>query len=375
MWVSGERGLSAFYADLLSSLFNVVFNAGTAKPSSDLDPQPRLDQATIITATAEQSADLLARLSPLLAPLAIEQFAAQVDQLAVEYMASPPAVMAAEARKLRDHLLLALTQTRRPSQISDLYVLAGRTSGILAYAALDHGNARAAMINARTSLAYADLAGHTGLSVWVRGTQSLIARFAGHHRKAEEYVLAGMELDARGIGHARLAAGHAQCRAHLGDVKGVREALQNAANLHAAAEAASDEIGLFGFARSKVHYYGASALVSLPDGAGAEASINEALIAIELFRSGPAEDRFHTDEILAHIHGGNALIQQGQLDTAADLLDTVLRTPEDQRVSWHRQRLAILVDMLRTPRFRGSQLATGLLLQLDAFNHPEGQRP
>src|SRR5690606_22525892 len=180
-----------------------------------------------------------------------------------------------------------------------------KASGILSYAALDLGNARAAMANARAALTFADLAGSNELAVWVRGTQSLIARFAGQHRQAEDYVHAGMEVPSRGLGQARLAAGLAQCRAHLGDSRGVLDALDLADHLHGKATPASDEIGLFGFPRSKVHYYAASALVALPDGRGAEQGITEALTAIDLFRSGPTEDRFITDEILAQIHAAN----------------------------------------------------------------------
>src|SRR5690606_8906938 len=175
----------------------------------------------------------------------------------------------------------------------------------------------------------------------------------------------------RGLGQARLAAGLAQCRAHLGDSRGVLDALDLADHLHGKATPASDEIGLFGFPRSKVHYYAASALVALPDGQGAEQGITEALTAIDLFRSGPTEDRFITDEILAQIHAANGLIQQTQLEPAAELLDTVLQRTEDRGVSWHRQRLATIAAMLRTPRFRGSRDAAGLLQRLDAFSQTE----
>ena len=285
-------------------------------------------------------------------------------------MNSPPLVMAYEAKLLRDRLMVAQERTRRPSQLADLYHLAGRASGILAYAALDLGDPRAAMTNARGALACADLAGHTGLTAWVRGTQSLIARFAGRHAEAERYALAGMDLNPRGTAHARLAAGHAQCRAQLGDVAGTQAALDLASDSHSSApalEAADDETGLFGFPRSKVHYYAASSLVCLPAGAGAVSAAREAEVAIRLFRQAPADERFITDEVLVHIHGASAHLQRGHLDAAAQFLGPVFTTPVDQRVSWHRQRLAALAPLLSTSAANGSPKATELRAKIAHF--------
>jgi len=374
MWASGERRLSPFYADLFSALFGVTLVPASTPSTPATTSRQQRDPANAIAASAAQSADLLTEFAGTISSLAIEQLAAELEHLVVEYMSSPPALMASEAKNLRDRILAALNRARRPSHIADLYVIAGQASGILSYAALDLGNARAAMTNARVALTFADLAGSNDLIVWVRGTQSLIARFVGQYRKAEDYLHAGMSVQTRGIGRARLAAGFAQCRAHLGDSKGVRAALDLTKNLHGKAEPVADEVGLFGFPRSKVHYYAASALVALPDGVGANVAVSEALTAIDLFRSGPAEDRFLTDEILAQIHAANGLIQQGELQHACVFLDAVLRTAENQRVSWHRQRLDTINTVLSAPRFRGSRTAADLRQRLSTFQQTSRRR-
>ena len=125
-----------------------------------------------------------------------------------------------------------------------------------------------------------------------------------------------------------------------------------AAEAHRGEQGAAGDIGLFGFARSKVHFYAASSLIYLPDGVGAQVAAQEALIAIELFQAGPSEERFITDESLLHIYGANAYIQQGPIDAATELLTRVFTTPEDQRVSWHRQRLSVLEATLKRPTLR-----------------------
>jgi hypothetical protein len=366
-WNSGDRGLSELYASLLSTVFGVRFVAGK-RQTPELSRRVVISAAALMVASARQSADLIERLSGTVEPFAIEQHAADAERLSVEYMSGSPTVMAEEAKLLRDRIMVAIERTRRPSQLTDLYLLAGRASGILAYAAVDLGDVRAAMANARASAACAELAGHSGLAAWVYGTQSLIARFAGRYAEAERYVLAGMELKRGGAGQARLAAGLAQCRANMMDAAGTRQALNAAMDAHSAGgESADGEVGLFGFARSKVHFYAASSLICLPDGAGAVAAAREASAAIKLFQSGPADERFITDEILVHIYGANAYLQQGNAEAATDLLSPVFGTPDERRVSWHRQRLGSLVPLLEVGPLRGSRKAIDLRSQLTGF--------
>jgi tetratricopeptide (TPR) repeat protein len=260
-----------------------------------------------------------------------------------------------------------MERTRRPSQIQDLYLLAGRISGILAYAALDLGNTSAAMANARSALICSDLAGHQRLAVWVRGTQSLIARFARRYEDAEKYLQEGLKLTPHGIALARLASGQAQCRAHFGDAVGTRAALRTAATAHADGEPSDGEIGLFGFPRSKVHYYAASSLIWLPNGSGAQEATREATIAIRLFQAGSPAERFITDEILAHIYGATAHIQEGQIDAADRMLAPIFDTAPDQRVSWHKHRLARIASLLQSPKFGASQKAADLRSKVAAF--------
>lgn len=369
MWKSGERTLSADYAEILSAVFGVRFVAGeTASRPQEVPRRNVPAAAAVITASARQSTTLIERLAATVDPVMIEQFAEDIDRVAIEYIASPPAVVAHEAKTLRDSITIALERTRRLSQIQDLYFLAGRLSGILAYAALDLGNTSAAMANARSALMYADLAGHQGLEVWVRGTQSWIARFARRYEDAERYLQDGMKLAPQGTGLARLASGQAQCRAHIGDVEGTRNALRVALAAHDAAGKLRDaEAGLFGFPRSKVHFYAASSLIWLPNSVGAREAAREAVTAVKLFRAGPATERFVTDEILSYIYGATAHLQQGQIDAAKKMLKPVFDTPPDQRVSWHRERLGRIAKILQSPKLRTSRTAVELQTAIAAF--------
>jgi hypothetical protein len=269
---------------------------------------------------------------------------------------------------MRTQVFATLDQGCRPGQMRDLYLLGGRLSGILAYAALDLDQPHAAMTNARAALMCADMAGHTGLAVWVRGTQSLIARFAARYAEAHQYIRAGMALRPTGAGLARLASGEAQCLAHRGDSAGTHAALSTAVTaIDGAGTPADGETGVFAFTRAKTHYYGASSRIWLADSTDAAAAEEAAVIAIDLFQNGPAEERFVTDEILAHIYLATARLLLGNIDGVVDALHSVLTIPRENRVSWHRRRLDRIVSLLGTQRYHNAGAASELRSQIAAF--------
>jgi len=84
----------------------------------------------------------------------------------------------------------------------------------------------------------------------------------------------------------------------------------------------------------------------------ARTSDREAETAIELFETGPTEERFVTDELLGHIYQATSRLHLGDIDAARDSLRPVLTIPEPHRVEWHRRSLTRLSGMLTTDRHR-----------------------
>ncbi|WP_250289493.1 helix-turn-helix domain-containing protein [Frankia sp. CiP1_Cm_nod1] len=330
-----------------------------------------LDMApdTLVTAAARQSAAILERLgAATVDPLVLEQLADDVARLSLDYIAGPPEAVLADTIDTRTRVLALLDQARRPAQIHDLYLIAGQLSGILAYGAIDLGKPGPAMTHARTALMCADLAGHTDLAVWARGTQSLIARFANRHREALQYIHAGMALRPTGAGLARIVSGEAQCLAHLGDIAGTRAALAAAADASDHDTPPSDiETGLFTFPRAMQYYYAGGSLIWLPDNTGAADAEQAITTAITLFTTGPADQRFVADEILAHVYLATARLLRGNIDGVTDALRPVLTIPPQQRVSWHRRRLDRIAALLDAPRYRTSTTAADLRHEIVAF--------
>jgi hypothetical protein len=84
-------------------------------------------------------------------------------------------------RRLRQHQYGRPRALVGPHDLADLYVTLGRLQGILAYAASDAGDPKAAMTHAETAWICAERARDNELRVWVRGPQSVITRFEGDY--------------------------------------------------------------------------------------------------------------------------------------------------------------------------------------------------
>jgi len=325
-------------------------------------------ETELLSATTSHAVAFLDRYGAArLDPLMVEQFADDTRRLSIDYMAAAPETVLAEAVPLRARVFAAIDRPNRPDQLRDLHLIAGQLCGILAYAAMDLGKTSVAMTSARATLLCADLAGHRDLAAWARGTQILIARLDGRYPAAARYIAAGLELRPSGSALARLVSGQAQCYANLGNLSATQKAL--AAALHASDQAKPDEfaIGLFGFPRSKVHFYGTSALNWFTDPDSARTSDREAATAIELFEAGPAHERFVTDELLGHIYQATSRVHLGDLDAAREALRPVLTIPSPQRTEWHRRSLTRMSDLLTTGKPHTTAAALDLREELAAF--------
>jgi hypothetical protein len=291
----------------------------------------------------------------------LEDLDRAVRDLAVAYLGSTPGPMLRRGVEVRGEALRRLRDQRyRPNELADLYLILGRVQGVLAYAALDLGDADVAMTHADAAWACADRARDNELRVWVRGTQSLVARFRSDHRSAMWFVTDGLRYPTRGTGRMRLLCGYAQCHANLGDSRGVNRVLDRVGNERDRMNEDDAMPGLFTFSLAKQHYYAGSSLIWLDGGADAERAARESRMAIDIWEREPVERRSLDDEALARVYQATACLQLGRLDAAADAVRPVLDLPADRRISWIHKRLDRFDTFLRDRPFRGSPEATAL---------------
>lgn len=333
----------------------------------------REDQARREAAAAHRTrAAALAMSNDLsaLADLDIAALQEGVEITAVDYLASPPAPMMDRAHVLRaDAFERIRSGHHRPADRSDLYVAAGRLSGVLAYALLDLGDAVEALIHADAAGRCAEYAGDAELAAWVAGTKSLIARFQGDYGKALEFVRDGYQWvgSGHGTGEARLRCGEAQCLANLGNSRAANDALDGAEVARERIRRGDSLGGLFGFSQAKQSYYAGSSLIWLQGGHDAERAAREAVAAIELWQAGPEDERSLDDERLAHIYLATARVQLDDVEGAADAIRPVLSLPVEEQISWIVKRADRLAGMLAAPRYAGNRTAAETVESINAL--------
>jgi transcriptional regulator with XRE-family HTH domain len=368
-WENGEHKPTEENAMLLAAALGSVVHDLLQLPSATRNDLAT-PQALVMATTRESAAFINETGLKVIDPLTLEQLQADAARLAVSYLSAPALATLIEARDVRANALRTLQVGCRPEQLKDLHLVIGQLSGIMAYTALDLGYANEAMTHARMSWLCGDLAGHNGLRAWVRGTQSLIARFIKRYQEAYEFLQSGFEFATEGTAYARLASGEAQCFAHFGDSKSTHAAIHRADDSLEKMTTPDTLGGLFTFSQAKRFYYAGSSLIWLPDRHDAEVAEKDAEEAIRLWQAAPPGERSYPDELLAHVYLATARLQQGELDGAAIALRPVLDIPPERRISWHRRRLDRVANILDSDHYRNSSSVQSIRKEIEEFRNP-----
>lgn len=302
-------------------------------------------------------------------PEMLEQLRAEVAHVARLYPIKPLSHVMGSLAELQDVVFRLLEGHQRPAERTDLFLLSGMISGMLAKASHDLGSPHAAMTQARAAIVCADHAGHDGLRTWVRVLQSMIAYWAGSPHEAARYVDVGAECAARTRSTAAvwLPAQVARVWGVLGNAERVNEAILQAE--YARERVQQDELDEFGgimtFTRPRQLYYAADARVWLP---GEERSAADtAAAAIDAYEEADEAEQSFSDEAGARADLALARIHLGDLDGAAEALATVLDLPVDQRIGGVVASTRRIHEALRAPTFRGGALAAGIRQEIEEF--------
>lgn len=334
----------------LAAAIDTALHAGGRLAALAPTPDP-------VDTTVRDTQRLAALLAAEPATDAADTLTAGTAGLAVDYLATSAPVMLDRASTLRRSAVSALRRARTPAASRDITLHIGHLSGVLAYAALDMGHTDAAQAHAQVAFQAAERAGSDELRAWVRGTQSLISRFAGRYIDALRYAENGLRYATTGTARVRLLCGVAQCAANLGDADAARTALDDAARARDDVHGTDGMPGLFTFSEAKQAYYSGSSLIWLDGRHDATRARARADTAIEAWRTSAADERSLDDEALAHVYAATASVQLGDLEAAAVYLEPILGLPEEQRISWIRKRMARVAGMLAGPPYAGDRLA------------------
>ncbi|WP_235017880.1 hypothetical protein [Thermomonospora echinospora] len=302
-------------------------------------------------------------------PETLDQLRDEVAWIAAAYPQQPLPSLLGDLIDLQDVAFRLLEGRQRPTETSELYVLAGAISGMLAKASHDLGNPQAAMTQARTAYVCADNAGHDGLRAWTRCLQSMIAYWAGWPNDSVRYARLGAQPAARTTGTSSvwLHAQEARAWAILGDADKAEAAIIRAADARDAVR--GDDLdalgGIMAFSRPRQLYYAADARTWLPGADDlAEQAATEAIDAYET--ADPAERSF-SDEAGARTDQALARVNTGNLDGAAEALRPVLDLPPGQRIGGILTSVMRVHNALRHSEHRAASIARDTQLAIEAY--------
>jgi hypothetical protein len=132
------------------------------------------------------------------------------------------------SRRIRCSTLQLAKQTHKPGALSDLYVIAGQATALMASTAFDLGRWDESATLARSAVSYAALVGHASLQAWTLGLAALLANWRNEPDTALRHFRHGMEVAPAGTPRARLRYIAARSHALLGDASSVTRVLDEA---------------------------------------------------------------------------------------------------------------------------------------------------
>lgn len=294
----------------------------------------------------------------------LEHYAAQVRQLARDYVHAAPYPLLLDVRRLRDRVAAKLQGRQRPDQTRDLYLIAAQVCGMLAWMSGDLGYQRAAQTHAWTAWVCAEQASHDGARAWVRATQSKLAYWDARHVESAQLAEDGLRWAAPGSVPALLAAQMARALARAGRPGEAGQALARAREERERA-AGEDEVGgAFGLTDAQYHYLVGSTQLWRHDPAQA---ISESAQAVGLFQARRPGQPHYGPEALTRIDQACAYLQQEDLDGAHAALRPVLGLPPDLRMELVTQNLGLARQALAQPAFRDAVLAWELQEEIETY--------
>jgi transcriptional regulator with XRE-family HTH domain len=237
------------------------------------------------------------------------------------------------ARRVGRHAAELAGRTRRPGVLSDLYVICGQATALMASSAFDLDRWDESDALAKSAASYASLAGHASLQAWTLGLGALLANWRREPDLALSYFQYGMRIAPRGEPRARLRYIASRSYALLGDGASVAGILASAQDDQDDADQHPDALsgetgGEFAFGRPRAEACATAAWLDLGRSREALDAAHSAMTALTSL-PGPRRP-------VSQIHGvridlATAHLLSGDLSSAAETLSPLLCEPASLR--------------------------------------------
>lgn len=354
-----------------TSAFDEVPRRRAALPLVWVSPGAWTTQAEgqLIMAAANQAGDHAGRSGAGdIEESTLEQLHDHVARLARGYLTGPMLPLFGELVTVRQRAYELLECTQRLSQRSDLYLIVGQLSCLLAGTSCDLGYPQAAIEQARAACTYGDLIGHNGLWAYAHGQLAMFFSLEGQLRRSLRHARLAQQRAGPGSPMLRLRSLEALACSRLALVTEADQALVAADRAREEARG-DDEIhdrtgGMFTSTPAKHAYLAAMTHIHLGH---ADDAIREASTAINLWTTGPPEECAGSALAVARIDLVTAHLIRGELDAAEHAARPLLAVAPEQRTTIVLTRLTGLERHLSDNRYVGSAQAERLGGHIEDF--------
>ncbi|MFF2747733.1 DNA-binding protein [Kitasatospora sp. NPDC058048] len=376
-WVAGTVSRpTGVFSQTIQRMFN--------KPIAELLAPPpeggptalsRQDLERELAMTAREASDHAASVaSAFLSDLSIEQVQEDVRRLARTYNNRPPFDVLREARQLRTDTEALLDRTHIPEQKQHLLIALGQTTALLAMTAFDLGAFGEAGRLARSAGMYAEITRFTPLAAFAAGTLGMLSYWEGRPSEAIRFIRQAHSFPGVGTaGRVRIAAIEARAYGHLGDQRRAAEAVERFRDVDTVErDDLHDEVaGEFLHRPERIARSHGTTLLLLRDGAGAQ---RHARLVLELQAGLPAGQRTPRIEAEARADLASALILDGEVEEAADVLEPIAALAPDRRAAGLVERVVHVGKLLTTESIGTSQVARELREVLEEYTRVAAPR-
>ncbi|MFC4049036.1 hypothetical protein ACFOY4_05010 [Actinomadura syzygii] len=338
---------------------------------ADSDPSQMFEEIAIVADESARFARSVRRIDEH----ALDQFDADVERFATDYLRRPVYLTFRRIAQLRDEVFGILDNAHHPlDQQRRLYMIAGRLCALLAHANADLGHPREAETHARTAQICVELTGDNSLRAYIRWVQSNISYWRGDFRSAAEIAHAGRGLAQSGSAMLRLTSQESRALAAARD-SDFGNAISAAVDARDRVADDDAEIGVFRFSPGKAAYYASEAfceIASSVDAANRSLYLaqakQQAHEALDLLSNDPHEQGSELYAAAASDLAAAHLAAQ-ELDGFAEHLAGVLALPPEHRTVPVIRRVNRMSEQLE--EYADTPLARDLREQIALFSaHP-----
>ncbi len=266
------------------------------------------------------------------------------------------------AHRLRRHALELAGETHRPGALSDLYVITGQATALMASTAFDLNRWDESAALARSGISYASLVGNLSLHARTLGLAALLANWRNEPDIALDHFRQGMEVAPPGAPKVRLRYIAARSYALLGDAASVGRVVDQARrdmdDAPGHRDLLSEEVaGEFAFGRARAEACAASAWLDLGCGREAKAA---AQCALDDLTALPAGRQPLSQVAGARIDLATACLLEHERDQAEEALSQVIAAPSPMKNVSLAGRLARTRKILAAPYWSADATAQQL---------------